>query len=261
MAIMVRRKVCKNCGFINKDGENCYECDSDLNVYGFSLEIDLKEKRKYYDYKLKIFSDVSPFALEKQSFQEEKIEEFSKITPERGTKSESIKNNKEDLFKICPDCGIVVSSEVEDCPQCGRSLSFIKPFKNEEIRKQREKEEQVQISPEISEEEHTYLLVIGVNGKNEIPLDFSNGPIEIGRKHQECLENQDEVSRHHCCIEQKGEDEFYLYEEKDAPSTNHTYIQMYGGRLEQLIPGKKYPIRIGTVFYITKKISALIRKK
>lgn len=237
---MARKVVCKKCGFINNpDDEFCAYCNNDISL-GLQINFDKNQKHQFYNYLNKQFFDETPFEKENTNF-----------ISEKEAKKEEIKN---DLVKICPWCHYENKEDAIECEECGAFLRMVKP-----TQKQEKKEEIVDCN-ELDNNEFEYSLVIGVNGNNKINLNFENKRFIIGRNYQKCLENEMEVSRIHCYIKLLDDNRMALFESKNNPSTNHTYIKLNGGRLEQIEPGKGYIITNGDIFYLTKKIPVLLKK-
>ena len=243
---MARKVVCKKCGFINNpDDEFCAYCNNDISL-GLQINFDKNQKHQFYNYLNKQFFDETPFEKENTNF-----------IPEKETKKEEKGEIKNDLVKICPCCHYENKEDAIECEECGAFLRMVKPTQKQE--NQEIKEEIVDCN-ELDNNEFEYSLVIGVNGNNKINLVFENKRFIIGRNYQKCLENEMEVSRIHCYIKLLDDNRMALFESKNNPSTNHTYIKLNGGRLEQIEPGKGYIITNGDIFYLTKKIPVLLKK-
>lgn len=244
---MARKVVCKKCGFINNpDDEFCAYCNNDISL-GLQINFDKNQKHQFYNYLNKQFFDETPFEKENTNF-----------ILEKETKKDEKEEIKNDLVKICPCCHYENKEDAIECEECGAFLRMVKPTKKQE--NQEIKEEIVDCNEFDNKNEFEYSLVIGVNGNNKINLNFENKRFMIGRNYQKCLENEMEVSRIHCYIKLLDDNRMALFESKNNPSTNHTYIKLNGGRLEQIEPGKGYIITNGDIFYLTKKIPVLLKK-
>ena len=240
---MARKVVCKKCGFINNpDDEFCAYCNNDISL-GLQINFDKNQKHQFYNYLNKQFFDESPFEKENTN---------------SISKEETKEEIKNDLVKICPCCHYENKEDAIECEECGAFLRMVKPTQKQE---KQEINEEIVVSNELdNKNEYEYSLVIGVNGNNKINLAFENKRFIIGRNYQKCLENEMEVSRIHCYIKLLDDNRMALFESKNNPSTNHTYIKLNGGRLEQIEPGKGYIITNGDIFYLTKKIPVLLKK-
>ena len=292
--------VCYKCGYINNpDNVFCDNCENNIEDDYFALDIDKSEKHTFFDYKNKTYLDASPFEIEeekKEGFIEEKTEnneDLVKICPNCGkengsqsvececgvkirfvpltpkTKKENnieihVNNDDEDLVKICPKCGYENDYFERECV-CGFILSGI--AKTPRMKKVQEKKEEPKpetielVEMEAEQNEEEYYLLFGINGDNITPVVFVDSYFSIGRNYQSFLEQRTKVSRKHCYLKKMNDGTIYLSESKSHPSTNHTYIPLPGGRLVKVEPGKGYPLKDGSRFYITQEIPVMLKKK
>ena len=285
---MAMRKICPRCGRINSvTAWECEYCKGNIEGEKSTNIPAPNHKKLFCDPETKEFSDTPPIDLEKLTVESKEIEEEKADEPTDKAEEKEKEEKDSDVIeiKICPVCERINKSTEIECP-CGKSLKRVKATSapansvttwDEDAKKKEEEEIKDEKSSKITFEEAVseatreyeskeeegdskyYILIGAGREENRILVNFVDGVFKIGAYYQSCLYDKMYVSGEHCYLKER-DGEIYLYESEEKPSKNGTYLRKSEGIRERIVPGKEYPLEVGSVFYACNVIIAILKR-